>query len=888
MAQKKDDQAGIGSKLKFLFHPAAIGIYWTLIWAGLIFSYYNVRDSGEDSGLILSVLKEIDQRSFDYRLRLRGPRPGSDQVAILAFDDESIDRIGRWPWPRQTTAQVFKNAVDAGVRSIATDIVFSEPEARPDEVLVERLKTRVALPQDVQTTLDEELARLAGDRIFGETLQTILPNVVLGNFYSSQRTSDKYAPGSGYVALCERMVFDLGRAAPVWEADGLPLVVAESNDMTLPNLIQDYYKAQLSEMPEEHRAPFCRERFLLPGKDEFAGNLAEQWNLIRENDPNLKFASFEEWSQDLRSTYLQNRVLQVDGWVTNLPGIYHDGSFNGFFNTVLEDDGTIRRTQLVARSGNHYVTSIALKSYLTTYNYIAQLEIGPTSEILGTKGAKSLIITDAEGNPKFRFPVEPNGTHLINYAGPQKMFPYVRAADLVDPNQTTVTVVRKVLDPDSDKWIEVIETLDKASFLKNKILVAGLTAIGVYDLRLSPFEENYPGVETHANVIDNLIRGDFLRFDNREPMIMVLTVLALGLILTVMLSHLGAVSAMIFAFISLGVIAWVDKSMFFSKGLVVSAAFPFLQVMTSYMILTFYKYLTEERSKRELRQTFSKYVSPAIVEEILQDPKNLQLGGRKERVTIFFSDVRGFTTISEKLDPQALSDLLNQYLTPMTDLVFANRGTLDKYMGDAIMAFFGAPISYPDHAKYAAKCALQQLEKLKVLQAQYAKKGLPLIDIGIGLNTGECSVGNMGSETVRNYTVMGDSVNLASRLEGINKEYGTHIIISEFTHAEIKDDFTCREVDWVRVKGKLLPVKIYELLGEGRPETKIDTMKKFYEDGYSLYREKRFEQAITAFEKAHQAVGEDQPSLIYIDRCRQFLLEPPPPNWDGVYVMKTK
>jgi adenylate cyclase len=208
-------------------------------------------------------------------------------------------------------------------------------------------------------------------------------------------------------------------------------------------------------------------------------------------------------------------------------------------------------------------------------------------------------------------------------------------------------------------------------------------------------------------------------------------------------------------------------------------------------------------------------------------------------------------------------------------------------MGDALMAFFGAPVHYKEHAQMACRCALQQLEKLKELQAQYEKKGLPRIDIGIGLNTGECSVGNMGSETVRSYTVMGDAVNLASRLEGINKEYGTNIIISEHTYLEIKDKFTCREVDWVRVKGKLLPVKIFELLAEGGLPSKKDEMCKLFEDGYSLYHAQRFEEALKAFERANSCL-EDPTSQIYMERCQTFINEPPPENWDGVYVMKTK
>jgi adenylate cyclase len=281
-------------------------------------------------------------------------------------------------------------------------------------------------------------------------------------------------------------------------------------------------------------------------------------------------------------------------------------------------------------------------------------------------------------------------------------------------------------------------------------------------------------------------------------------------------------------------------------------------------------------------------VSPAIVNEILKDPANLELGGRKEKITVFFSDLRGFTTISEKLDPRALSDLLNSYLTPMTELVFKNRGTLDKYMGDAIMAFFGAPIAYGDHAKHAARCALQSLVTLRELQAEYKAKGLPDIDMGIGLNTGEASVGNMGSQTVRNYTVMGDTVNLGSRLEGINKEYGTRIVVSEFTYEEIKDTFICRELDLVRVKGKLKPVRIYELVAEGKAEQKTAETLKHFSSGFQLYLQKKWDEALVSFNGALDVTPDDEPSKLYIDRCMEFQKNPPPADWDGVFVMTTK
>jgi adenylate cyclase len=355
-----------------------------------------------------------------------------------------------------------------------------------------------------------------------------------------------------------------------------------------------------------------------------------------------------------------------------------------------------------------------------------------------------------------------------------------------------------------------------------------------------------------------------------------------------LISQLGAVSGILLtAAVMVGTVV-IDQIYFFQNGLVIAIIFPVFLIGGLYVSLTFYKYFTEERGKKELKQTFQKYVSPAVVDEILADPGNIELGGKKLRLTVFFSDVRGFTTISEKLDPRALSDLLNSYLTPMTELVFQNRGTLDKYMGDAIMAFFGAPIQYPDHAKFACRCALQSLEKLKELQERLKAQGLPIIDIGIGLNTGDMSVGNMGSETVRSYTVMGDAVNLGSRLEGINKEYGTRIIISEFTYAEVKDSFVCREIDWVRVKGKVLPVKIYELMSEKPLDAEMQTMLEHFQTGYELYHQRQFEKALHEFNTALMHNPEDPVSKLYLERCEDFIAEPPPENWDGVFVMKTK
>lgn len=605
-----------------------------------------------------------------------------------------------------------------------------------------------------------------------------------------------------------------------------------------------------------------------------------------------------------RSQALKNRITQVERWWVNIPLLSDQTKHTGYFNAEQDSDGSIRHAMMTVRKGNSYMPALALKAFLLDKGYNAVVKID--AENVGRKEAtekvvKSFEINDAEGNTVMTVPVDERGRMMINYAGGRNMFPYVSAADVLNDSPKMVVEVQEKSSR-TGRWEIIKKEVDKKEFLKDKLFVFGATAIGVYDLRVTPFEENYPGVETHANVLSNLLveharaKGDrmpasapgFLRVHPQEERTMWILLLGIGLVLSALLTYFGSLPGLGITAIFMGGVYAIDRFWLFRSGIVTTVIFPMFEIAGTFVTLTFYKYFTEERKKRELKGTFEKYVSPAIVAEVLADPENIELGGKKMELTVMFSDVRGFTTISEKLDPRQLSDLLNSYLTPMTDLVFKNKGTLDKYMGDAIMAFWGAPIHFPDHAAHACRCALQMLTKLKELQAEYRSKGLPEIDIGIGLNTGEMNVGNMGSETVRSYTVMGDSVNLGSRLEGINKQYGTRIIISEFTQKEIKDGFVTREVDWVRVKGKQEPVRIFELVAEGTVEPDVQKALEYFEQGFKLYHERKFQEAIAAFQEGLKTRPDDAPTQLYLERCQDYLAEPPPEDWDGVYNMKSK
>jgi adenylate cyclase len=383
-------------------------------------------------------------------------------------------------------------------------------------------------------------------------------------------------------------------------------------------------------------------------------------------------------------------------------------------------------------------------------------------------------------------PTDEYGRMLINYRGPNKTFPMYPISDLLD---------RKL----------------PAGAFKDKIVLIGATAIGIYDLRVTPFSTNMAGIEKHASVVDNILRGDFLRktLDLDIPLILIFT-----LILGILIPRLGAkAGAALFLLVFAGYSLFVYY-LFASRGIWFSYIYPASALFFGYTSQTAYRFFTEERRARDIRKMFSSYVSKRIVDELIRDPSKAKLGGDRKEITVLFSDIRGFTNFSEKHQPEEVVSLLNEYLGAMTQIVFEHDGTLDKFVGDAIMALWGAPVGQPDHAERACRCAVDMITKLKELQNKWTAEGKYAIDIGIGINTGDMVVGNMGAEGKKmDYTVIGDNVNLGARLESLTRKYNNHIIISEYTYGKVKDMVKVNELGSVTVKGKELPVVIYDLVG---------------------------------------------------------------------------
>ncbi|OGQ56287.1 MAG: hypothetical protein A3J24_08625 [Deltaproteobacteria bacterium RIFCSPLOWO2_02_FULL_53_8] len=540
--------------------------------------------------------------------------------------------------------------------------------------------------------------------------------------------------------------------------------------------------------------------------------------------------------------------LEFSGVETNIPALGRGGAGFGSFNADPQDDGLYRTAHLVYKFDSGIYPSLALSALSKYLGHDVVLNIAPY-------GIDGIMMGDRN------ISVDEEGALTLNPYGPGGTFTTYSAVDLM--------MGRLANDAIADK-----------------LVLVGVTERAVYDIRPTPVDSYFPGVEIHATVAGNVLQRRYLIHDSRVTVFDIVLVFLLPVILAVIIGlaprtyiSLAAVSGLMAALIAF------DFYLFSSRGVKPDVVYPALSLVLSYLSCEAYRNVVVEKKSRYLKKAFSQYVSADLVAEIIKDPDKLKLGGEKRVVTVLFSDIRGFTTISEKLPPDELVKLLNAYLSPMTNIVQGERGLLDKYIGDAIMAIFNAPLSLPDHALRACVAAQSMLPRLDVLNAEWEAKGYPAIAIGVGINTGEAVVGNMGGELRFDYTGIGDTVNLASRLESLNKLYGTKIIVSGFTYELVKSAFVFREIDLVAVKGKAKPVGLYELMPEGEPSRELASA---FSSALALYRQGLFAEAKAGFASILERFPNDGVSKLYIARCEEYLLSPPPLDWGGVYVAKTK
>lgn len=527
----------------------------------------------------------------------------------------------------------------------------------------------------------------------------------------------------------------------------------------------------------------------------------------------------------------------------------------GAANYTVDVDGVARRIPLMFKLGNGYIPQLSLAAYAV-------------GDDLSSSQLADFIRTVPTGK---------EGDYLINWygkGGPGGVFRYYSVSALI----ISAVQLKRGMHPEIPP-----------SVFRNKYVIVGGSAVGLMDFVSTPFTslQPFPGAEIHATILSNLLQHDYLK----QPSSLVSLLIVFGLSFLAA----GAFFGIRRVLIASGVVVAVCGVYFIATFLLMSSsriwlpmAGPEISGLGAFAIAGIVSYVTEGRQRRELRRLMNRYISPSVVDEISADPDTVDLKGKEVEATVFFSDIREFTSVSEKLQPKELVQSLNEYFTLATEVVLNNGAMLDKYIGDAIMAVFGAPLQRQDHATLACLTAIEMQNLLSnYYEKQEATK--PVFETRIGLNTGKMVIGNIGSTRRTDYTAIGDSVNLASRLEGVNKQFGTRIIISESTYAQASGAVEVRELDLVRVKGKDLPVRIFELVcGKGNLSPAQRESFEIFRAGLESYRMKDWNRAVELFTEVLKHKPGDGPSLTYIARCRALSESGVPDDWDGVYRFKTK
>lgn len=560
--------------------------------------------------------------------------------------------------------------------------------------------------------------------------------------------------------------------------------------------------------------------------------------------------------------------------IANIPQYGEVARHSGFFNAILDSDGYIRRSNLLVIAKGRPFPSLPLEMARTGLSEKLQVTLDEGSRVKSVgfiKSGKSI-------------PVTPLAALQINFRGPSSVFSHISAEDILSDGD-------RIQDPANPDLMGK----SKREVLKDAYVLIGLSAVGVFDMRQFPFEANSPGVYGHANILDNILSQDPLRPGSAGGgPIWMLLLMTLGVSLFAFcIEIVDAIPALLIFVFTLAIIWFVDFIVLFRSNNNWNTIYLYLEIMTVFALTLATKYVKEEKNKKFIRGAFSKYVAPDVVDAILKDPAKLSLGGEKRELTILFSDIRGFTSFSEQLDAKALASFLNDYLGIMTEIIFSNHGTLDKYIGDAIMAFWGAPLKLAEHGYYACKAATEMRVALENNRTRFKSQYGIDVNMGIGINSGIVSVGNMGSEQNFEYTVIGDHVNLASRLEGLTKKYQANLITTRFTLNCIQNSGGLlplhRVLDHTKVKGKRNSVELIEILDKEYPQDFLDR----FQVGRGRYLARQWSDAIESFEIANQLMVQkfgthDGPCEVYLERCRHFQNFPPETDWDGSWEMQNK
>jgi adenylate cyclase len=533
---------------------------------------------------------------------------------------------------------------------------------------------------------------------------------------------------------------------------------------------------------------------------------------------------------------------------SNLAMFTEAAAASGYFSLKSDQDGVVRWMPLIIQGGEDLFPPLAVSC---AWHYLGKPQLLVQVGHYGVEGIQM---------GKRFIPTDENGQLLINYLGPRNTFPQVSISDMLNGK------------------------VPKGTFT-DKLVLVGATATGAHDLRSTPFSPLYSGVEIHATVIDNILTQNFLTRPRWSQVYDLLAIMTLGMLIGIALPRMDALKGLLCAIGLFVLYIAIARWLFISAGVWLNIVYPLFVLSTNYTVLTVYQYVTEERERKKIKGAFMHYVAPVVIEKMLQEPEQLKLGGEERVLTVLFSDLQGFTTHSERYAPHELIDFLSEYYARMTEQLFAYEGMLIEYVGDELLALFGAPLAQPDHAARACATALAMREHRNTLRQEWAKLDRPPLTSRIGINSGLMLVGNLGSRYRFHYGVLGDHVNLGSRLEGLNKTYGTEILLGENTAHLVNTSFVLRELDLVRVVGREQSVRIYELLARvdmALPPTQEKACSS-YAAGLEAYRQQRWHEAQGLFEEALALWPGDGPARTMLARCQLYQEAPPAKEWDGVF-----
>jgi adenylate cyclase len=545
------------------------------------------------------------------------------------------------------------------------------------------------------------------------------------------------------------------------------------------------------------------------------------------------------------------------GYSGNIPLLQKQAAAAGHLYPSLDFDGVTRRVPMFMKYGEGYYEALSFAVTRTFLgNVPAKINVRPPS-------VKNLATIPSVDIGNLHIPLDERMSALVPYRGASGVFRYVSATD----------VIRGTLPADE---------------LKDKIIIVGTSAQGLLDLRSTPVREDFPGVEVHANLISGFLDQKIMHKPDLVLAISVLTILLIGVPFAILLPRLSATVSTASIAIVFVIVVCINLYAWKMQEYVLNISAPVTMLLMLYLLNMAWGFFMETRSRRLISGLFGTYVPKELVAEMSKNPEEYSMRGEARDMTVLFSDVRDFTSISEGLTPEGLRDMMNTYLSEMTEVIQQSRGTIDKYIGDAIMAFWGAPLNDPEHAIHALEAALAMQKKIRGLDATFVKNGWPPLNIGVGLNCGTMNVGDMGSKFRRAYTVMGDAVNIASRLEGLTKEYGVGILVSE-NIMNAAQGFVYREIDLVAVKGRTAGIPIFEPIGRVGEvgETTLTEIDKYHK-ALEWYRQQRWNEAEEGMKTLRYAAPENKLYKLYLKRIAEYRANPPPPDWKGLWAWTTK